>query len=62
MFAVLAARGGVRLPPRNDLPIVVSVGLLHMLANATLVIFALRLFRPGAPRVLSYTTPLWSFH
>jgi LPXTG-motif cell wall-anchored protein len=59
MFAVLAARGGVRLPPRNDLPIVVSVGLLHMLANATLVIFALRFVPPGRSSVLSYTTPLW---
>ena len=59
IFAILAARGGVRLPPRNDLPIVVSVGLLHMLANATLVIFALRFVPPGRSSVLSYTTPLW---
>ena len=59
IFAILAARGGVRLPPRNDLPIVFSVGLLHMLANATLVIFALRFVPPGRSSVLSYTTPLW---
>jgi drug/metabolite transporter (DMT)-like permease len=59
LFAILAARGGVRLPPWNDLPIVVSVGLLQMLANATLVIFALRFVPPGRSSVLSYTTPLW---
>ena len=59
IFAILAARGGVRLPPRNDLPIVASVGLLHMLANTTLIIFALRLVPPGRSSVLSYTTPLW---
>lgn len=59
IFAILAARGNVRLPPRNDLPIVVSVGLLQMLANATLIIFALRIVPPGRSSVLAYTTPLW---
>ena len=43
----------------GDLPIVVSVGLLQMLANATLVIFALRFVPPGRSSVLGYTTPLW---
>lgn len=59
LFAILAVRGSVRLPPRGDLPIVVSVGLLQMLANATLVIFALRFVPPGRSSVLGYTTPLW---
>jgi drug/metabolite transporter (DMT)-like permease len=59
LFVILAARRGVRLPPRGDLPIIVSVGLLQMLANATLVIFALRFVPPGRSSVLGYTTPLW---
>jgi drug/metabolite transporter (DMT)-like permease len=59
LFAILAARGGVRPPPRGDIPIVVSVGLLQMLVNSTLIIFALRFVPPGRSSVLGYATPLW---
>ena len=59
LFAILAARGGVRLPPRGDISIIVSVGLLQMLVNTTLIIFALRFVPPGRSSVLGYTTPLW---
>ena len=59
LFTILAVRGGVRLPPRGDFSIIVSVGLLQMLANATLIVFALRFVAPGRSSVLSYSTPLW---
>jgi drug/metabolite transporter (DMT)-like permease len=59
LFGILAVRGGVRFPPRGDFPIIISVGLLQMLANSTLVIFALRFVPPGRSSVLGYTTPLW---
>ena len=59
IFVILMARGRARLPPRGDLPIIVSVGLLQMLANATLIIFALRFVPPGRSSVLGYATPLW---
>ena len=59
LFVILALRKGVRLPPRGDVSIVVSVGLLQMLVNTTLIIFALRFVPPGRSSVLGYATPLW---
>jgi drug/metabolite transporter (DMT)-like permease len=59
LFAILAVRGGVRLPRRGDISIIVSVGLLQMLTNSTLIIFALRFVPPGRSSVLGYATPLW---
>jgi LPXTG-motif cell wall-anchored protein len=59
LFAILAVRGSVRPPPRGDISIIVSVGLLQLLANSTLIIFALRFVPPGRSSVLGYATPLW---
>ena len=59
LFAIVAPRQGISWPSRADMPIVFSVGLLQMLGNATLVIFALRYVPPGRSAVLAYTTPLW---
>jgi drug/metabolite transporter (DMT)-like permease len=59
LFAIVAVRQGIRWPSRADMPIVFSVGLLQMLGNATLVLFALRYVPPGRSAVLAYTTPLW---
>jgi drug/metabolite transporter (DMT)-like permease len=59
LFAIVAVRHGIRWPNRADMPVVFSVGLLQMLANASLVIFALRYVPPGRSAVLAYTTPLW---
>ena len=59
LFPFVAINGGIHLPPRQDLPIVLSVGLLQMLINAALITVALQTVPPGRSAVLAYTTPIW---
>lgn len=59
LFALAAARGRLRPPPRADLPIVVSVGLLQMGAYMMLVHLGLQHVPAGRSAILAYTTPLW---
>ncbi|UEM20321.1 DMT family transporter [Skermanella mucosa] len=59
MFGVVAVRGGIRLPDRHDLPIVLSVGLLQMGAFLALVTVALQFVPAGRSSILAYTTALW---
>ncbi len=59
LFALLAALGRLRLPPRGDLPVVLSVGLLQMAGFLAMVNLALLTVEAGRSAVLAYTTPLW---
>ena len=59
IVAVLAARRGLRLPDRHDLPIVVSVGIGQMAAGIALMNLALPLVAAGRSSILVYTMPLW---
>jgi drug/metabolite transporter (DMT)-like permease len=59
LFLLLAARGEFILPPRGDIPVVLAVAILHMVAFAALVAFGLKLAPVGRSIVLGYTTPLW---
>ena len=59
LFAYAAATGGLRLPARQDWPVVFSVGLLHMVAFLSLVNLALLFVEAGRSAILAYTTPLW---
>lgn len=59
LFAVLAALGRLRLPPRADLSVVFSIGLLQMALFLALVNLALQIVPAGRSAVLAYTTPLW---
>lgn len=47
------------LPKRVDLPVVLSVGLLHMTAFSALVSLGLQYVSAGRSVVLAYTTPIW---
>lgn len=49
----------VAWPVRADLPVILSVGLLHMGAFAALVSLGLQTVPAGRSVVLAYTTPLW---
>lgn len=49
----------VALPVRADIPVILSVGLLHMGAFAALVSLGLQYVPAGRSVVLAYTTPLW---
>lgn len=46
-------------PVRADIPVILSVGLLHMGAFAALVSLGLQHVPAGRSVVLAYTTPLW---
>ena len=59
LFAITLARGRLVVPPRADLPVVLSITLLHMVGFGVLAAWGLRLVPTGRSVVLAYTTPLW---
>jgi drug/metabolite transporter (DMT)-like permease len=59
MFLLAAAIGRLRLPPREDLPVLLSITLLHMVGFTVLTSFGLAVVPAGRSVVLAYTTPLW---
>lgn len=59
LFVLLLLRGQLIVPRRGDLPVILSIGLLHMVAFSSLVAFGLRYVPVGRSIVLGYTTPLW---
>lgn len=59
LFALQAASGRLALPPRGDLPVLLSITLLHMVGFNLLASWGLGLVPTGRTVVLAYTTPLW---
>lgn len=59
LFVLAAAQGRLRLPPRPDLPVLVSIALLHMIGFGVLSSVGLQTVPTGRSVVLAYTTPLW---
>lgn len=60
LFAYIALTGGVRLPCRADMPIVLSVGILQMMAFTGLGMIAMTMTDTSHSVLLAYTTPLWA--
>lgn len=58
---ICLAIGRLRLPPRQDLPMVVSLAVLHMGLFAGLTSLGLMHVSAGRTVLLAYTTPLWVF-
>jgi drug/metabolite transporter (DMT)-like permease len=59
LFAISAFRGTVVLPQRGDIPVVLNIALLHMVAFTGLISMGLQFVPAGRSIVLGYTTPLW---
>jgi drug/metabolite transporter (DMT)-like permease len=59
LFAISACRGTVALPQRGDVPVVLNIALLHMVAFTGLISVGLQFVPAGRSIVLGYTTPLW---
>ena len=59
LFALTGWRGRIAWPPRQDLPVLLSITLLHMLGFNLLASWGLELVPAGRTVVLAYTTPLW---
>jgi drug/metabolite transporter (DMT)-like permease len=58
-FALMAARRRLVRPPRADLPVLLSITLLHMIGFTVLSTIGLAFVPAGRSAVLAYTTPLW---
>ena len=59
LLAIAAALGRLARPPRADVPVVLSITLLHMVGFGVLTAWGLQLIPAGRSVVLAYTTPLW---
>lgn len=59
LAVILRANGKLIVPQLADIPVVLSVGLLHMTFFSVLVAAGLRYLPAGKGIVLGYTTPLW---
>jgi drug/metabolite transporter (DMT)-like permease len=59
LVALGIARGRLAVPPRADLPVLLSITLLHMVGFGVLASVGLQLVPTGRSVVLAYTTPLW---
>lgn len=59
LAGIALARGRLRLPDREDWPIVASIGLLQLGVYVGLITWALQSVDAGRSAVLAYTTALW---
>ncbi|HUG38544.1 MAG TPA: DMT family transporter [Candidatus Limnocylindrales bacterium] len=59
VFAIALSRGHLPRPGRADVPVVLSITLLHMVGFALLTTWGLQVVSAGRSVVLAYTTPLW---
>ncbi|AOX47791.1 hypothetical protein AB870_18035 [Pandoraea faecigallinarum] len=59
LFVICALTRRLVVPKRGDLPVILSVGLLHMTVFSLLVALSLQYVSAGRSAVLAYTTPLW---
>lgn len=59
LIPLMAALGRLRPPRRADIPILLSISLLHMVGFATLSGIGLQLVPAGRSVVLAYTVSLW---
>jgi drug/metabolite transporter (DMT)-like permease len=59
LFGIAAARRRLIVPRRDDMPVVLSITLLHMVGFVVLANVGLQLVPTGRSVLLAYTTPLW---
>lgn len=59
LFVMATSRGRLVVPTRADVPVLLSITLLHMVGFVVLANIGLQLVPTGRSVVLAYTTPLW---
>lgn len=59
LFVICIASRRLTVPAQGDLPVIFSIGLLHMVAFSVLASVGLQYLPAGRSVVLAYTTPLW---
>lgn len=59
MFIIARCLGILRIPHREDIPVVFSVGLLQNMGFITLVTIGMQYMPAGRAAILAYTSPIW---
>ena len=59
LFALVAVRRELVVPPRADWPLVAVSGVLQMAAYSALAAVALTILPPGRASMLAFSTPIW---
>jgi len=59
LFALVAARHEMALPPRTDWRLVAVSGMLQMAVYSALTALALTVLPPGRASMLAFSTPIW---
>ena len=59
MWAICLASSNLRRPVRGDIPVILNVGVLHMVCFSFLANIGMLYLPAGRSVVLAYTTPLW---
>jgi drug/metabolite transporter (DMT)-like permease len=59
LFVLLRTSGNLIVPQKGDIPVILSVGVLHMTLFAVLIAAGLRYVPASKGIVLGYTTPMW---
>lgn len=59
LAALLLVRRQFVIPKRGDIPVILSIALLHMTAYSALIAAGLQYLPAGRAIVLGYTTPIW---
>jgi drug/metabolite transporter (DMT)-like permease len=59
LWAVLGMGRNLIVPKRGDLPVILNIALLHMVAFAALLAVGIQYVPAGRSVVLGYTAPLW---
>lgn len=60
LFTVQAFTSGIRLPKREDMPVVLVVGIIQIGLFICLMHYGVYLVGPGRSALLIYTTPIWT--
>lgn len=60
LFGFVALKGKLRLPVKQDWPVILSVGILQMMLFTGLGMIAMQYTDTSRAVLLAYTTPLWS--
>ncbi|WP_246756526.1 DMT family transporter [Bradyrhizobium diazoefficiens] len=59
LFVILGLSNNLVIPDRRDIPVILSVAVLHMTIFSVLVAAGVRFLPASKAIVLGYTTPLW---
>lgn len=60
LFAIQAVTTGIRLPTRDDMPVVLVIGIVQIGLYIMLMHYGVHLVGPGRSALLVYTTPIWT--